>query len=92
MFVQQLSLRVHPDAIPQLRQLVQSQYMPRLKQHIGFVAAHLVAHIDHQDTAELIIYWENEQAMRIAAIQGHNLPDVPGLQIAHQSYAAASQA
>ena len=89
MFVQQLSIRARPEAIPQLRRLVQSQYLPHMRQCPGFINGYLIAHIDHQDSAELIIYWKNEQAMRFANAQTdkhYNIPYVADLQVKHQSY------
>jgi len=60
-----------------------------MSKHPGFINAYLIAHIDHQDTAELIIYWESEQAMRFANAQTdkhYNIPYVTDLQVKHQSY------
>ncbi|GAB4329632.1 MAG: hypothetical protein Kow00117_15580 [Phototrophicales bacterium] len=96
MYVQLITIHAAPHAIPQLRRLVQTQFLPKIKQETGFIAAQLMAHIDHQDTAQLIIYWESqaacERALQSGTLSGpnFNLPAVAGLKTQHQTYVVAS--
>lgn len=96
MYVQIITIYAAPHAIPQLRRLVQVQFLPKIKHDAGFISAHLMAHIDHQDTAQLIIYWENkpasERSLKLGALAGpnFNLPLVAGLKTQHEEFVIPS--
>lgn len=96
MYVQIITIHAAPHAIPQLRRLVQIQFLPHLKTDAGFISAHLMAHIDHQNLAQLIIYWESkpasEHSQESGALAGpnFNLPIVPELQIFYEEFVIAS--
>ncbi len=82
MLVQLLVLQAPPHSIPALCQSIKRDYLPKMRRLTGFVSAHLIAHIDHQDEAQLIIYWESMEHMQ-AAQQGviTGLPPIAGLHI-----------
>lgn len=92
MYVQIITIHAAPQAIPQLRRQVQMQFLPHLKTDAGFISAQLMAHIDHQNLAQLIIYWESksasEDSQKLGALAGpnFNLPTVPGLQTCDESF------
>ncbi|MFW5696330.1 MAG: hypothetical protein ACOCXR_00935 [Phototrophicaceae bacterium] len=91
-----ITIHAEPAAIPLLRRLVQQEYLPRMQRHRGFISAALMAHIDHADSAKMIIYWESEAAMRAAQEEGpqagpnFNIPHVPGLAVQHEHYTMRS--
>lgn len=92
MYVQVISILASPGAIPSLRKRTQREFLPRLEAEPGFMYASLMAHIDHQDRAEMLIHWENEAAMLKSRLYGvlaepnMGLPQVDGLNITESHF------
>jgi heme-degrading monooxygenase HmoA len=96
MFVQMMTIRAAPEAIPTLRRIAREYVIPQLNQYPGLISAHLIAHIDHQDSAKLIVYWESETAMRNARREinaladNADMPVVPGMTVSEENFLASA--
>jgi heme-degrading monooxygenase HmoA len=93
MFVQIISLTAPLNHIAQLRELVSNEYLPALRNRPGFVAAHLLEQVDDPDSAQLIVYWDDqrsvEDAVKTGVLAGSTqsiAARMPGLRIQRQSY------
>jgi hypothetical protein len=60
MYVQIITLKTLPDLIPVLRRQMIATSIPLMKRLDGLVDIHLMAHMDYQDVAQVMIYWETE--------------------------------
>lgn len=93
MYAQVTFIRVPMNKINELRQVIESHYLPNVRCRPGFLAAYLLEQIDDPDCAQLVQFW-NSQAdvenfhrtgLLEASIQGiaAYLPDV---QIKREGY------
>lgn len=95
MFVQVITLQAPQDRNKELRQLVAEEYLPAIRNRPGFVSANLLEQVDDPDTAQLIIYWDNQKALEnttqtgvLAGTTQSIAARLPGLRVQRQSYIA----
>mgnify|MGYP001145629135 CR=1 FL=1 len=95
MFVQVISLKAPINRIKQLRQLVADEYLPAIRQRPGFLSASLLEQCDDPDTAMLVVYWSNQEAVEdlhktgvLAGSTQSIAARMPGLRIQRTSYIA----
>ncbi|MBI5671166.1 MAG: antibiotic biosynthesis monooxygenase [Chloroflexi bacterium] len=93
MYAQVTFIRVPMNKISDLREAIETHYLPNVRCRPGFLAAYLLEQIDDPDSAQLVQFW-NSQAdvenfhrtgLLEASIQGL-AAYVPGLQIRRQGY------
>jgi heme-degrading monooxygenase HmoA len=74
MYAQITTIRTAPGGMPDLRKLLESEYLPSIRQRPGFMSAHLLEQIDEPDTAELLVFWDSQEAVenaqRTMSLQG----------------------
>lgn len=98
MFVQILSIRTAPEAIPRLRHVMQHERLAQMLAINGLLAVHLMAHVDQQDTAKLMVFWESEAAMRAVDAEQYlplaiaGISGLPWIKLSHETYAAQALA
>lgn len=95
MFVQVITLKAPTNQIKQLRELIADEYLPAIQQRHGFLSASLLEQIDDPDTAKLVIYWSDQQAVEsttktgvLAGSTESIAARMPGLRIQRTSYVA----
>ncbi|NWF69473.1 MAG: antibiotic biosynthesis monooxygenase [Chloroflexi bacterium] len=93
MYAQVTHLRVPEGQIGQLRLFIEKEYLPNVSLRPGFIAAHLLEQIDDLDRAQLVIFWDSQQALENArhtlSLQGSEqsiAARLPGLRIERQGY------
>ena len=86
-------IRVAEGKITELRTLIEREYIPTVSQRPGFVAAHLLEQVDDVESAQLITFWDNQEALensrRTTTLQGSDqsiAARMPGLRIERQGY------
>lgn len=93
MYAQVTILQVPMNRISELRQVIETQYLPNVRCRPGFLAAYLLEQVDDPDSAQLVQFW-NSQAdvenfhrtgLLEASIQGI-AAYMPGVQIKRQGY------
>lgn len=93
MFIQVIDMQIPIGQLAQLRQLIQEEYLPAIRNRPGFVRADLLEQVDDPNTAKLIIYWndqasvENTQKTGVLAGSTQSIAArLPGLRLQKQSY------
>ncbi len=86
-------IRVAQGKISELRSLMENDYLPTISSRPGFVAAHLLEQVDDLDSAQLIVFWDSQEALensrRTTTLQGSDqsiAARMPGLRIERQGY------
>lgn len=93
MYAQRTRIRVPAGKIAQLRQMIESDYLPVVSRRPGFISAYLLEQVDDEDEAELVVFWGTHAdaesftrtgllASSIQALAAH----LPGLQMQRQGY------
>jgi heme-degrading monooxygenase HmoA len=63
MYAQATIIHVPEGGMPRLRQIIDTEYLPHVRERDGFIQATLLEQIDDPETGILIIYWKNQQAV-----------------------------
>ena len=93
MYAQITLMHAPVGKIAELRQLIETEYLPVVRARPGFKAAFLLEQVDDPDTAQLIQLWDNHAAIenfhRTGLLQGSDqsiAARLPGLRIQRQGY------
>ncbi len=94
MYAQVTFLQVPIDQMTLLRELIETQYLPIVRQRPGFKAGYLLEQIDDPETAQLVLFWDEQAAVesftRTGMLQAslHALTaEMPDLSVHRQGYA-----
>jgi heme-degrading monooxygenase HmoA len=63
MYAQATAIRVPMGTMAQMRQVIEEEYLPRVRNRPGFVSAQFLEQIDDPDSALLIVCWDNQAAV-----------------------------
>lgn len=93
MYAQITGIRVPLNNMPQLRQVIESKYLPVVRLRPGFLAGYLLEQVDDPNSAELVLFWDSHDAVETfnrtgllqASIYGL-AADIPGVEIQRQGY------
>ncbi len=93
MYAQSTTIRVPLGHMNRMRELIKSDYLPKIRVRPGFVSAIFMEQLDDPDRAELVILWENQAAVEKfnnsglleATITGL-VAYQPGVQVQRQGY------
>ena len=93
MYAQVTTIQVPMNRISDLRQVIETHYLPIVRNRPGFLAAYLLEQIDDPDSAQLVQFWNNQSdvenfhrtGLLESSIQGI-AAYVPGVQIKRQGY------
>jgi hypothetical protein len=93
MYAQVTGIRVPLNKMAQLRQVIETKYLPVVRARPGFLAGYLLEQVDDPNSAQLILFWDSHSAVenfnRTGALQAsiYGLAtEVPGLEIQRQGY------
>lgn len=93
MYAQVTNLAVPIGQIEALRDLVQNEYLATVQKRDGFIRAFLMEAIDDEQLAQLITYWDSQQAIENARKTGSLQETVqvlashmPGVRLQRQGY------
>ncbi|MEZ4671970.1 MAG: hypothetical protein R3E39_29040 [Anaerolineae bacterium] len=81
MYAQVTFLQVPMNQMPRLRNLVETRYLPIVRQRPGFKAGYLLEQIDDPDTAQLVLFWDNHAAVENFNRTGSLLASLEGLMV-----------
>jgi hypothetical protein len=97
MYAQVTFLQVPLDQMSILRELIETQYLPIVKQRPGFKAGYLLEQIDDPETAQLVLFWDEHASVesfnRTGMLQAslHALTaEMPDLIVHRQGYMVRS--
>jgi hypothetical protein len=93
MYAQVTAIRVPLNKMSQLRQVIESKYLPVVRGRPGFLAGYLLEQVDDSSAAQLVLFWDSHSAVENfnrtgvleASIYGL-AADIPGLEIQRQGY------
>jgi hypothetical protein len=93
MYAQITGIRVPINQMSQLRQVLESKYLPVVRVRPGFLAGYLLEQVDDPNSAQLILFWDSHSAVenfnRTGALEAsiYGLAaDIPGIDIQRQGY------
>ena len=93
MYAQTTTIRVPMGLMGRMREIVKSEYLPKIRIRPGFVSAIFMEQLDDPDRAELLVLWENQAAVERFNSTGvleatiHGLSaHLPGIQVQRQGY------
>ena len=93
MYAQMTDIRVPINQMSQLRQVIESKYLPVVRSRPGFLAGYLLEQVDDPTSAQLILFWEShrdvENFNRTGVLEASIYAlaaDLPGLDIHRQGY------
>jgi hypothetical protein len=94
MYAQVTFLQVPLNQMPVLRDLIETRYLPIVRQRAGFKAGYLLEQIDDPETAQLVLFWDEHASVesfnRTGMLQAslHALTaEMPDLIVHRQGYA-----
>lgn len=93
MYAQVTFINVPMNQMPRLRDILETRYLPIVRQRPGFKAGYLLEQIDDADTAQLVLFWENHAAVEnfnrtgslLASLEGL-MVEMPDIQVRRQGY------
>lgn len=93
MYAQVTYLRVPLNKIAELRDVIETRYLPVVRLRPGFLAGYLLEQVDDPDTAQLILFWDSQKAVenftRTGSLQASVYAlasDIPGVEIRREGY------
>ena len=93
MYAQVTFLQVPLNQMPLLRDLIETRYLPIVRQRAGFKAGYLLEQIDDPETAQLVLFWDEHASVesfnRTGMLQAslHALTaEMPDLIVQRQGY------
>ncbi|MBL8156674.1 MAG: hypothetical protein JNM70_21025 [Anaerolineae bacterium] len=93
MYAQITFIEAPLDQMPRLREIIRVKYLPVVRARPGFQAGYLLEQDDDPDSAQLVLFWEDQVAVedfnRTGVLQAsiHALAaEVPGLRVQRQGY------
>ncbi len=94
MYAQVTYLQIPNEQMNRLRDILETRYLPVVRQRPGFKAGYLLEQIDDANCAQLVLFWDNQQAVenfnRTGMLQAsiHALAaEIPELEVYRQGYA-----
>lgn len=93
MYAQTTTIRVPLGKMPELRHMIETEYLPAVSKRPGFVAAYLMEQVDDEDAGELVAFWDTHSSaenftrtgLLASSIQAL-AAQMPGIQILRQGY------
>ena len=92
-YAQSTNIRVPMGMMPDMRRLIEQEYLPNVQLRPGFVAAYLLEQEDDEDYAELITLWASHAAAEDFAQTGSLeaspqklVTALPGTRVQRQGY------
>jgi hypothetical protein len=94
MYAQVTFLQVPLNQMPLLRDLIETRYLPIVRQRAGFRAGYLLEQIDDPETAQLVMFWDDHASVesfnRTGMLQASLYAltaEMPDLRVHRQGYA-----
>src|SRR5689334_3117810 len=61
MYAQITGIRVPINQMSQLRQVIESKYLPVVRGRPGFLAGYLLEQVDDPNSAQLVLFWDSHK-------------------------------
>lgn len=94
MYAQVTFLQVPLNQMPILRDLIETRYLPIVRQRVGFRAGYLLEQIDDPEIAQLVLFWDDHASVesfnRTGMLQASLYAltaEMPDLSVRRQGYA-----
>lgn len=93
MYAQVTFLQAPMNQMPRLRDIIETRYLPIVRQRPGFKAGYLLEQVDDTDCAQLVLFWDSHAAVESfnrtgsleASMQGLMI-EMPDMQVRRQGY------
>ncbi|MBL8163530.1 MAG: hypothetical protein JNJ61_16210 [Anaerolineae bacterium] len=93
MFAQVTVIRAPMNQMADLREMIETRYLPVVRQRPGFRAGYLLEQVDDLDNAQLIVFWDDQASVESFARTGSLqasisalTAELPGVEVRRQSY------
>jgi heme-degrading monooxygenase HmoA len=93
MYAQVTYLRVPINKSAELRDLIETRYLPAVRLRPGFLAGYLLQQADDPDTAQLVLFWDSQKSVEnftrtglLEASVYALASDIPGVEIRREGY------
>lgn len=93
MYAQVTVLQVPLNKMSELRNIVDTTYLPVVRNRPGFLAAYLMEQIDDPDSAQLVMFWDSQadvESFHRTGLLESSIQSIaayiPGVQIKRQGY------
>jgi len=63
MYAQVTFFQVPEEQMPRLRNLIETNYLPVVRQRPGFKAGYLLEQIDDPETAQMVVFWDEHASV-----------------------------
>jgi len=88
MYAQVTHIRVPMNKMGELREVIETKYLPVVRARPGFLAGYLLEQVDDLDNAQLVLFWDSQAAVENftrtgllqASIYGLSA-DIPGIDL-----------
>jgi heme-degrading monooxygenase HmoA len=93
MYAQITHIRVPMNKMGELREVIETKYLPVVRARPGFLAGYLLEQVDDRDNAQLVLFWDshaavenfNRTGMLQASVYGL-ASDIPGVTIHREGF------
>lgn len=93
MYAQMTTIQVPLNQMEQLREVIETKYLPVVRGRPGFRAGYLLEQVDDAQSAQLILFWDDHAAVenfnRTGLLQtsiNALAADLPGVHVQRESY------
>ncbi|NDJ62532.1 MAG: hypothetical protein GYB67_15495 [Chloroflexi bacterium] len=94
MYAQTTVIRVPLGCMDQMRELIETRYLPVLETRPGFMGAYFLEQIDDAEAAHLVVFWRDQASVenfsRTGALEASVrglAAHLPGVRVQRQGYA-----
>ncbi len=93
MYAQITAIQVPLNQMEQLREAIETRYLPVVRARPGFRAGYLLEQVDDQNSAQLVLFWDDQAAVenfnRTGMLQASInalAAEMPGVEVRRQGY------
>jgi len=93
MYAQVTHIRVPMNKMDELREVIETKYLPIVRGRPGFLAGYLLEQVDDLDSGQLVLFWDSQGAVENftrtgllqASIYGLS-GDIPGIELRREGF------
>lgn len=93
MYAQVTGIKVPLNQMAVMREIIENQYLPAVRVRPGFRAGYLLEQIDDPESAQLVLYWDDQASVEnfnrtglLYASINALAAEIPGVEVRRQSY------
>jgi heme-degrading monooxygenase HmoA len=99
MYAQITRIRVPMNKMAELREVIETEYLPVVRGRPGFLAGYLLEQVDDADSGQLVLFWESQSAaenftrtgLLQASLYGLST-EIPGIDLRREGFVVGAAA